>query len=138
VRYRALKWEDIDLKESLIRIPDSKIGDPRILPMINRVKGIFMERAHGLPNTLVFCTKTGNRILTTNVGRAFRQALKKQSLRDFRFHDLRHVFATRAVDKGIDIITLKELLGHKTLAMVARYDHVTLPSKRKAIAKIGR
>jgi integrase len=55
--------------------------------------------------------------------RAFYSAREKAGLRDVRFHDLRHTFATRLVQAGVDLYVVKELLGHKSLKMTMRYAH---------------
>jgi len=54
---------------------------------------------------------------------AFDKALGKAKIEDFHFHDLRHTFATRLVQNGVDLYKVKELLGHKTIAMTMRYAH---------------
>jgi len=48
---------------------------------------------------------------------------EKVKLADVRFHDLRHTFATRLVQSGVDLYVVKELLGHKTITMTMRYAH---------------
>jgi len=62
-------------------------------------------------------------------------AVKKAGLRGLRFHDLRHTFASRLVMAGIDLVTVKELLGHKDIKMTMRYSHPT-PEHKKAAVKI--
>ncbi len=71
-----------------------------------------------------------------NVGKlwcSFGTALKKAEIRDFRFHDLRHTFAFHLVMAGVDLISVKELLGHKSLSMTMRYSHLSPSHKRKAV-----
>ena len=57
----------------------------------------------------------------------------KGGLTDLTFHDLRHVFASRLIMNGVDLPTVKELLGHKTIAMTLRYTHLTSDHKRLAV-----
>ena len=64
---------------------------------------------------------------------AFDKALSKARIEDFHFHDLRHTFATRLVQNGVDIYKVKELLGHKSIAMTMRYAHHYPESLRASV-----
>lgn len=75
--------------------------------------------------------KTGTRL--TEFKRSFATALKKASIRDFTFHDLRHTFASQLVMAGVDLRTVQELLGHKTITMTLRYAHLSEAHKREAV-----
>ncbi|MEO0180189.1 MAG: tyrosine-type recombinase/integrase [candidate division WOR-3 bacterium] len=57
--------------------------------------------------------------------KAFRKACREAGIRDFRFHDLRHTYASWKVMDGVDLRSVAELLGHRTLAMVMRYSHLS-------------
>ena len=63
------------------------------------------------------------------VQRSFQAALKKAGITDFKFHDLRHTFASHLAMSGVELITIKELLGHKDMTMTLRYAHLT-PAKK--------
>lgn len=65
-------------------------------------------------------------------------ARKTADLEDVRFHDLRHTFATRLVQAGIDLYVVKELLGHKTITMTTRYAHHNPESLRHGVEVLDR
>jgi integrase len=68
---------------------------------------------------------------------AYDKALNKAEIEDFTFHDLRHTFTTRLVQNGVDLYKVKELLGHKTCAMTARYAHHYPESLRASIETLN-
>lgn len=79
----------------------------------------------------VFCKKDGN---PYNSRSPFLRAVKKAGIKDFRFHDLRHTAASYLVMAGVDLNTVRELLGHKTLEMTLRYSHLSQDHKSRAVS----
>ena len=67
---------------------------------------------------------------------AFKKVCSAAKIDDFRFHDLRHTFASHLVMAGVDLVTVKELLGHKTINMTNRYTHLAQEHKAQAVAKL--
>ncbi len=59
--------------------------------------------------------------------------MRRAGIKDFTFHDLRHSFASQLIMKGADLVTVKEILGHSSLAMVLRYAHLSRGHKSKAV-----
>ena len=68
------------------------------------------------------------------VQRAFNRAKEKAEIEDFRFHDLRHCYASWTRQAGVDLDTLADLLGHKDTRMTRRYAHITPAHLRKAVS----
>jgi len=79
----------------------------------------------------VFSDENGKRF--TKLQHSFERALKKSGITDFRFHDLRHTFASNLVMEGTDLDTVRELMGHKDLTMTIRYAHLAPNHKMKAV-----
>ncbi len=93
---------------------------------------LFKEMPHSIESIYVFTDpRTGEPY--KSVKRSFSTALKKAGIQNFRFHDLRHTFASHLVMAGIDLTTIKELLGHKSLTMTLRYAHLAPSHKVKAL-----
>ncbi|MCX4679928.1 site-specific integrase [Streptomyces sp. NBC_01433] len=89
-------------------------------------------------NGLVFTTPTGRPLDSSNLTRRFRRLLHRAQLRSIRFHDLRHSTATLLLEQGIDLVVIKELLGHAHIGVTADvYAHVRLRLQREAINTLG-
>ena len=67
---------------------------------------------------------------------AFNGALRRSGVKKFTFHDLRHTFATNLVMNKVDLATVKELMGHKSIAMPLRYSHPTPEHKKQAVERL--
>jgi integrase len=64
-------------------------------------------------------------------------ACREAGITDFRFHDLRHTFGTRLADAGVDVVKIKELMGHASIVTTMRYIHATDQGKRGAIVVLS-
>ncbi|WP_371632506.1 site-specific integrase [Streptomyces sp. NBC_01259] len=83
---------------------------------------------------LVFTTPTGRPLDPANLTRRFRSFLERAGLRRIRFHDLRHSTATLLLEQGVELVVIKELLGHAHIGVTAGvYAHVRLRLQRQAI-----
>lgn len=133
----SLKWNQVDLKNGFILLDNqmTKNGHRREIPINETLKATLRD----LPSLSSIFTggyvfidpATGKQM--KNVKRSFSTALRVAKIRDFHFHDLRHTFASQLVMAGIDITTVRELLGHRTLSMTLRYTHLAPSHKVKAL-----
>ncbi|MBI5603120.1 MAG: site-specific integrase [Deltaproteobacteria bacterium] len=134
-----LRWDQVDLKQGFILLDDTKNGERREIPINGTLREILeshfvgtKERPRRLDIPWVFYdAKTGKPY--KDVKRSFTTACRKAGIKDFVPHDLRHVFASQLVMAGVDLTTVKELLGHKTLTMTLRYAHLAPSHKVKAV-----
>jgi len=130
----SLQWDRINFEQGIITLLDTKNNERRDIPMNETVKKTLEGIERKGEN--VFCNGDGQTFVT--VRKSFETALKKSGIEDFRFHDLRHCFASNLVMEGVDIMTVKELMGHKTLDMTLRYSHLAPNHKTKAVNILDR
>ena len=129
-----LKWRDVDFDTGFITILNSKSGEKREIPISNTLAESLRNVIRHIGSEYVFNNKYGKPV--KDIRGSFKKALKLACITDFRFHDLRHTFASHLVMKGTDLMTVQELLGHKTLEMTMRYSHLSPDHKRKAMQNI--
>jgi integrase len=127
----GLKWRDIDIQTGIIHLFDTKNGEKREVPMNDMVRRTIIRVLKNPESQYVFCNKNGKPY--TDVRKSFYTALKKSDIVNFRFHDLRHTFASQLVMSGIDLNTVRELLGHKSIEMTLRYSHLSPDHKKRAV-----
>ena len=131
----GLKWQDVDLEQGVLRVRMSKSGEGREIP-INRAVGETLKGLSKHPGSdYVFCKGDGSAYW--DLKKSFKRACRDAGIQDFRFHDLRHTFASHLVMKGADLKTVQELLGHKTYAMTLRYAHLSPSYKSRIIDRIS-
>jgi len=130
-----LKWTDIDFNANQIVLKRTKSGKIRYIPIHPDVVAVLQ----GLPKgrKYVFFDDSESRAWHGKRRVDFEAALEQAGIRDFRFHDLRHTFASELVMKGADIKTISELLGHSTTRMTERYSHLSASHKGLAINLLG-
>ena len=104
--------------------------------MTKLVKKELIEYKQQKSNILVFPNKKGAKPI--DIRKGFRNALIRAQIYDFHFHDLRHTFATRALNSGVDAKTLSEILGHTNASFTLdTYTHMTTDMHRKAAGVVG-
>lgn len=122
----GLTWDRVDYRSGILTVDRSKHGEARRVPMSSLVQDVLrrLPRALGEPRVFPDCGK---------ISHPFPSWAVEAGLRDLRLHDLRHSFASRLAMSGVDILTIKELLGYKTLATTLRYSHLSPGHQREAV-----
>lgn len=131
----GLQWQDVDFRNAVAKIPATRAKGrrDRFVPLNNIALEIIREVPQPMDGSaLVFGNNNGR--LQENLERLWRLALVVAEIGDFRFHDLRHTYASRLVMSGVDLPVLRELLGHQDFAMTLRYAHLAPSRLREAVS----
>jgi site-specific recombinase XerD len=129
----GLKWMNVDLDRGILTVT-GKTGR-RFLPVNSTARAALVtlyERSNGS----AFVSPVAKDDQQRDWRRWFERAVDKAKLENFRWHDLRHTFASRLVMAGVDIRTVQELLGHKTIQMTMRYAHLSQDHKLEAVERL--
>jgi integrase len=120
-----LRWPDIDLPRQAFTIHDTKNNDRRRLPLSGLALKLIRRKSkiRRLDCDFVFAQQRNPK--PADIDREFARARDAAGIKDFRFHDLRHSAASYLAMNGASLAEIAAVLGHKTLAMVARYSHLS-------------
>jgi len=133
-----LKWNQVDFNKRTVRVEHTKGGRNRIIPINDPLYQLLMK-AKDLngKNTYIFPNpKTG--LPFTDVKKSFKNSCKRAGIDDLRFHDLRHTCATRLIESGTDIITIRDILGHFSVRVTQRYTHSNQNQKKEAVERLAK
>lgn len=111
-----LSSNELNISKRTILIIDTKNGENRLVPLSTKALSILIRQQ-----------KIGDTIFNIrgdSIGQAFRRITKRAELIDLRFHDLRHECASRLFEKGLQIMEVAAITGHKDLSMLKKYTHL--------------
>ncbi|MGD2080377.1 MAG: site-specific integrase [Nitrospirota bacterium] len=132
----GLTWGQIDFSNRLINLDMTKNGQRLSVPLTETPYGVLVEikssKVVRLNCPYVFHER-GKPVSPHKVTTAFRRACRRAGVENFRFHDLRHDFASRLVQGGNDLYIVQNLLGHKDGRMTQRYAHLRVEHLRRAL-----
>ena len=135
---RCLKWPEVDLNEGRITIIKSKNGDIRSVPIRGLVVDLLKDlRAQSLSIGGYIFPSPNEKNKPIDLKRAFRTAIRKANLKNFRGHDMRHDYATSMLAQGLSLGEIGHLLGHRSVAMTRRYSHLTESRSIDAVTKMA-
>ena len=148
----ALQWDDIDLNKGILTVSkschDSKNGlvvdEPktvnsrRLIPLPKQLLPILKAKKKNSRSSYFVSTK-GNAVSVRSYQRSFELLLRRLNIAHKGFHSLRHTFATRALECGMDVKTLSEILGHKNPTVTLnRYAHSLMEHKQDMMNRLGK
>lgn len=119
-----LRWSDVDIERRyiLLRPENTKGNKRRILPLNTGAIQALKQQKQQSKTEWVFARQNGDRVKTFNW--LFRKAAQQAGIEDFRIHDLRHTFASWLVSEGVELVKVRDLLGHSSIKMTERYAHL--------------
>lgn len=138
----SLTWRDLDLERGILTLWNTQNTRTRQAFMTGEVKAMLAEKEHGGDNDLVFPDRDGGK--RTVISKTFNRTVSELGLNngvtDRRqkvvFHSLRHSYASWLVERGVDLFTVKELMGHSTLSMTERYSHLGNGTLQRAVKEL--
>jgi integrase len=123
-----LRWSNIDFKNRLATLIDTKNGDDRIVPLpIPAIEELAKFRTIG--NELVFKSEHKAQV-TSSVEKSWYPALKLSNIENFKFHDLRHTAASYLAMNNADLLEIADILGHRCIQTTKRYAHLNTAHKQ--------
>jgi integrase len=125
----GLTWDRVDRARGVIRLEVTKSGHRREVPLSANADAVLARRWSEGAAGYVFGTKNWYAFQT-----AWLAALRRAKVENFRFHDLRHTFASWLVQRGRSLKEIQDALGHRTMAMTLRYSHLAPEHLRAAVA----
>lgn len=135
----SLRWKQVDLERGVITLYETKNGEIRALPLVSKALGLMKQRAkvRRIDTDLVFPSKHAS-TQPIDLRLPFETALKDAGIVDFKWHDLRHTCASYLLMNGASLAEIAGVLGHKTLAMVKRYAHMSHAHTAKVVEKMNK
>ncbi|HEX6993723.1 MAG TPA: tyrosine-type recombinase/integrase [Gammaproteobacteria bacterium] len=130
----GLEWPNVDFKRNVLTVvgTTSKAGKTRHIPLNATARKALLDWKPKRAEGLVFPSRAGQ---FNTVKKSWRSLLKRAKVNGFRWHDMRHDFASRLVMKGIDLYTVGDLLGHDRAATTQKYAHLA-PSHKSAAVEV--
>ena len=127
-----LVWQDVDWHTGILTVNESKTGERRRVPMNSTVQSLLSDLRATRADSLIFPHDA------RYLRRAFKRAVQEAGLHPFRFHDLRHTFASRLAMQGVNDRTLQVLGGWKSPRMLTRYAHLSPTHLWKAVEGLSK
>jgi len=129
-----LRWRDVDLEKRSIYLSKTKSGKPRRVPLTDFVVDI-LGRLKSASEHIFLNPDTGRPIQCLRTG--YTAACRRAGFKDFTFHDLRHCTVSYLLGRGVDPVTVSQIVGHGNLGMTALYSHALTPNMERAVETLS-
>ena len=113
----TLEWKDVHVAQAWVHLSDTKNGSPRDVPLSSKAQAILTDLPHDLSGRVFPVHFEALKGL-------WRRATKRAGIEDLHFHDLRHEATSRFFEKGLNVMEVATITGHKDLRMLQRYTHL--------------
>ena len=135
----GLRWSEVNFETGFITFTETKNNEYRSVPLKGHALELLLghSKIRRIDSDLVFPSKK-NPVVRHDFRDPWNKALVVAEVEDFRWHDLRHSCASYLAMNGVPMLTIAEILGHKTLAMVHRYTHLNTEHLTEAISDMNR
>lgn len=137
----GLAWDSVNFERKMVTVLKSKNGETRHIPLntvaLEAFKALLPSMEISNRIFLAERRRKGTRRALKNARHWFEKAVARAGVRDFTWHCIRHTFCSRLVMAGVDLRTVQELMGHKSLNMVLRYAHLAPCHLSGAVEKLG-
>jgi site-specific recombinase XerD len=131
----SLVWDNIDLERRILTVSTSKNGEKRHIPLNDAaLAALLTAKQYCNDGPAVFWNRYGEGLQSPR--QWFEEAREEANIDNFRWHDLRHTFASRLVMAGVDLRTVQQLMGHKTIGMTVRYAHLAPEHQLSAVQRL--
>jgi integrase len=133
----GLKWKDVDFDRKTATFRDTKNGENRTIPLSSTLVDCLLQerRKRIIPSEFVFPSIDGKQ--PADIRGGWENAVKEAGLSSVCFHTLRHTVASHLTMGGASMLEVGAILGHKTLAMVKRYSHLSVAATAKVIGRMN-
>jgi integrase len=132
----GLTWADIDFATRSITLRRTKSNRLRVIPINQTLYEELQRLPRHLHSPYVFCNDKGGPF--SELRHAFQTACRRAGIVGFRFHDLRHTFASHLVMNGVNLRAAQQLLGHQDIRMTLRYSHLSQEHLQAAVGTLDR
>lgn len=133
-----LRWENIKIDKIFLKRTETKQKREKVIPLTSGIKAV-LDSLRGAEGEYVIPRRRDQRITSSQSTKtALKKMREKSGIHDFDFHSLRHTAASRLIAMGVDIVTVKELLGHSSIKTTEIYAHGSFERKKEAVGKLER